>query len=429
MLLEKTSRGAKLLVLAGLAVYLVICERSMTANPQIDFFVYRTGAQLGLEGKQPYFNPLLQERVAAQFPEDETGFASNCGFFLPPQAIVVFLPFAKMDWGQAQVLWFIVLTTMGFLCGLLAYSFGRSQEHLGSGWPIIVLAVWMNPITMPSLVVGQTTLLFVGCIVLGHYAFENDSPRLGTFLWSITFIKPHLALPFLVLAWVLGGWKRPFGIGLAVVAWNVLGGLIVTGTLEGAYALFRTYLEYLGAGHKQVIFNLVAENYQIPSWNRMLAAAGGPAIDLKIWMTLTGFAVWGLLVAGRMWRARALGRDRLDPAYLAAVTAVGSLFFPQVLAYEMIILALLTPLILQHFDANRRGDAYALIAMLLFLMLPMNFTNRIADFFGLGEQSRSRTLLRSHKCFGMALLATWLLVRGPSEPHPHRPENQPEPIA
>jgi hypothetical protein len=198
-----------------------------------------------------------------------------------------------------------------------------------------------------------------------------------------------------------------------VALWNLLGGLIVTGTLDGSVGLFRIYLDYLRTGHKAVIFNLVAENFQIPSWNRIIAASGGPAIDLKIWMTLTGFAIWGLLVTGRLWLAGALSQDRRDPAYLVAVTAVGALFFAQVLAYEMILLALVAPLILQHFDAGRKGDAYALIAMLLFLMLPMNLTDQLADRFGWPEESRQRTLIRSHKCFGMAALAIYLLIRGP----------------
>lgn len=413
MLLEKTSLGSKLLVGAGLAAFLVICERSLTQEPQLDFFIYRAGSQLALDGKLPYWTPLIQARAAEQFPDDKTGFAANSGYFLPPQAIVVFLPFAKMDWGQAQLVWFILLSTMGFICGLLAYSFGRSQERLGIGWPFIVLIVWMNPITISSLMIGQTTLLFVGCLVLGQYAFENDSPRLGTFLWSITFIKPHLALPFLVLAWVLGGWKRATGIIVVVALWNLFGGLIVTGTLEGSYDLFRFYLEYLRIGHNAGAFNLAAETFQIPSWNRIIAASGGPAIDLNIWMTLTGFAIWGLLVTGRLWLAGALGQVRCDPAYLVAVTAVGALFFAQVLAYEMVLLALLAPLILQHFDAGRKGDALALIAMLLFMMLPMNLTDQLADRFGWPEETRQRTLIRSHKCFGMAALALYLLIRGP----------------
>ena len=421
MLLERTSWGSKLLVCAGLVVYLYLCARTMTENPQLDLYIYRTGTQMALEGIPPYVTPVLRARVADQFPpEKETDVANQCGYFLPPQAIVVFLPLAKMEWGQAQAVWFFFLTAMALLAGILAYTFGRIRERHGIGWAFVVLIVLLNPVTLPAMVVGQTGLLFVACIALGQYAFENESPRLGCFLWSVLFIKPHLALPFLVLAWVLGGWRRVVGILVVVAIWNLLGGLIVMGTFEGSIRLFRLYIEYLATAHKTVVYNLVAENYQILSWNRIIAACGGPAIDLRIWMTLTGFAVWGLLVLGRFRLNGPIDRERLDHAYLLAVTAVGALFFAQVLAYEMLLLALLTPLILQHLDANRRRDAFALIAMLLFLMMPMNLTDQLAERFGWGEESRQRTLMRSHRCFGMAALAIWLLIRGPASKPPSR---------
>ncbi len=419
MLLEKTSWGSKLLVCAGLVVYLYLCAQTMKEIGQFDFCVYRTGAQIGLEGRDPYNTKLLQSRVADFFPpKDKNDPANQCGFFLPPQAIAFFSPYAKMDWDLAQGLWFFFLSACGFLSGILAYSFGRAKERQGSGWALIVLLVLLNPITMPSMVKGQMGILFVGSLALGQYAFENGCPRFGCFLWSIPFIKPHLALPFLILAWVLGGWRRAAGIAFVVALWNLLGGLIVFGSLEGAVRLFRIYIEYIAASHKTVVYNLVAENYEILSWNRILFASGGPAIDLKIWMTLTGFAVWGLLILGRMRLSGPVSRERLDPAYLVAVTAVGALFFAQVLAYEMILLALLAPLILQHFDANRRSDAFAMIAILLFLLIPMNLTDQLAERVGWDESSRQRTLMRSHKCFGMAMLAIYLLIRGPARKEP-----------
>lgn len=416
MLLERTSIGAKLLVCAGLVVFFLICERSMKNEALLDFYVYRTGAQLAFEGISPYETQVLRARVADRFPpENENSFANQCGFFLPPQAIVVFMPFAKAEWSTAEGMWFFFLTAMALLSGILAYCYGRDKQHQGIGWPFIVLIVLLNPITMPSLVVGQTTLLFLACFAMGQFAFENDCPRLGTFLWSIPFIKPHLALPFLVLAWFLGGWGRVAGIVILVAIWNLLGGMVATGSVDGSIRLFRLYVEYIGSGHKAVVFNLVAENYQITSWNRILAALGGPAIDLKIWMTLTGLGVWALLLAARMRLRGPLGEQPLDPAYLLAVTTVGALFSVQVLAYEMILLALLAPLILQHLDAHRRKDAFALIVVLLFLMIPINLTDQVAAGFGWDEDSRQRTIFRSHRCFGMAALAILLLVRGPGK--------------
>jgi hypothetical protein len=282
---------------------------------------------------------------------------------------------------------------------------------------VIAVVVLLNPITLPTLVVGQTSLFFAGCIALGEYCFERGRPRLGCFLWALTFFKPHLALPFFALAGFLGGWKRVAGIVLFVAVLNLLGGLLTRPTLAGAIGLFGEYIDYLGSAHKNVVFNLVAANYQIPGWNRMIAAAGGPIIELRIWMVLAGFAVWAAIIAIRLrlaapWHDLA-DRDKIDAAYLLAVTTVGSLFFNQVLASEMILLVLLAPLIAQHIDANRRRDAWVLAGLLVFLILPFNVMDQIADALGLGPLSRGRTVLLSHKCFGMGALSTWLVVRGP----------------
>jgi Glycosyltransferase family 87 len=422
MLNEKvTTWKSWLLLTAGLLVYLALAARTLPHDNQLDLFVYRAGAQIALGGESPYETKRMLAVVIAQFPPKDANdlFAHNCGFFLPPQAIVLFTPFAKMkSWSEAESIWFFVLTLFGALCGTLAWTFGRTAAHCGTGWAIIVLVLLLNPLTLPTLVVGQTPLLFAGCIALGQYCFERDCPRMGCLLWALTFFKPHLALPFLALAAILGSWKRTGGIVLFVAALNLLGGLLTYGTLTGAFDLFGEYVDYIGSAHKDVVFNRVDQNYQILSWNRIVAALGEPAIELQISTVLAGFAVWAALIAVRLrlvapWRD-VFDRNKLDPAYLLAVTAVGSLFFNQVLASEMLLLVLLAPMILQHIDANRRRDVWALVGLLIFLMLPFNFMDQIADGLGLEPASRGRTLLRSHKCFGMGALAGWLLVRGPA---------------
>ena len=420
MLYERTSYQSKMLVAVGMIVYLILAARSLTNSDQLDLFVYRYGSETALEGQSPYDVALLRAKAVQAFPPKHADdFALNCGYFLPPQAIAMFVPAAKSSWSGAEVGWFCVLTLMAVCCGTLAWTFGRTPSRQGTGWAVLVLTVLLNPVTMPMLVIGQTGLFFVGCIALGQYCFENRGPRMGCFLWALTFVKPQLAIPFFVLAWILGGWKRAAGIAVVVGGLNLLGGLIVTGSLDGAILLFLDYIDYVGSAHKLVKYNLVEFNYQILSWNRFVAALGGPAIDLKARMILAGFAVWGGLILVRLrlgapWRV-ALSSARLDSAFLLAIAVAAALFFAQVLAYELILIVLLAPLILQHIDRGQRWDAYALIGIVLFLLMPMSTTDRIADLFRFDEGARERTLLRSHRCFGMAALALYLLIRGPAE--------------
>ena len=51
----------------------------------------------------------------------------------------------------------------------------------------------------------------------------------------------------------------------------------------------------------------------------------------------------------------------------------------------MLLLVLLAPLIAQHVDANRRLDFWVLCGILIFLLLPFNFMDQIADRFGLAR--------------------------------------------
>ncbi|MCE9532978.1 MAG: DUF2029 domain-containing protein [Planctomycetes bacterium] len=409
---DTLARKLRMLFAAGMVVYLVLVSLSLFKNDQLDLYVYRVGATFALAGQTPYDTAKFQARVAEKFPpKDDDDFAANCGFFLAPPAIVLFAPFAKLNWIAAEIGWSILLTLMGLACGTLAWTFGRDPARRGAGWEIVVLALLLNPVTLPGIVVGQTSLFFVGCVALGQYCFEVGRPRVGCFLWAMLFFKPHLAIPFLGLALVLGGWRRVAGIIVLVAFLNLLGGFLTRGTFFGSINLLREYVEYVGGARGTVVFNQVAQNYQIPSWNRILAAVGGPAIDLKVWMTIAGFGFWGLLVWGR---TRLSGTTlKADPAWLAAVTAAGTLFFAQVLAYEMIVLVLLAPLILQWHDRGQCVDFRITIGLLLFLMLPMSVMDQIANLGGLGEDSRGRILLRSHRCFGMAALVIFLHVRGP----------------
>jgi len=394
----------------ALAVYLLASFRSLSSSDQLDLYVYRMGAMLALSGQTPYDTPRFQAEVAQQFPpREENAFADNCGFFLPPQAIAMFAPFALLEWDVTQVVWWLFLTACAFSTASLAWTFGRDRSRRGIGWQFIVAAVLLNPITMPSLVVGQTTLLAVAGIAIGQLFFERGRPTPGCILWSLTFVKPHLALLFLVFAVVQGGWKRGTVIVVLVGLWNLLGGLLLRHNVQGAIRLLPEYLDYLGTAHKAVVFNLVQFNDQITSWNRVLFALGGPTINLRIAHILAGYALWIALIACR-------SRRRLlqNPAYLLAAAAVGTLFFAQVIAYEALLLILLAPLVLQHLDAGRKNDVYFLLGLLLFLVIPMDAMKRIADIWQMGEESRGRILLKSHKCFGTMVIALYLLIRGPT---------------
>jgi len=389
-------------------LYAAFSFRSLAYSDQLDLYVYRLGAKLALEGQTPYDTPRFQAVIAERFSgDDDETFRTNCGFFLPPQAIAMFAPLAVLGWDAAQVVWWIVLTACAIGTATLAWTFGRDERRRGLGWPFIIIVVLLNPLTLPSLVVGQTTLLVVASIAIGQLCFERGRPTVGCLLWSLSFLKPHLAILFLAVPLVQGGWKRAAGIVMLVGLWNLAGGLILRRDPAGAVKLLPEYLDYLATAHKAVIFNQVEQNYQIPSWNRLLFVVGGPTINLRISMVLAGYALWAALIAVRN------GRHAMrDPAYLLAAAAVGTLEFAQVLAYEMLLLVLVTPWLLQLLDEGRQAAAYSLIGLLLLALVPMTTMANVANGWGLADDSQGRQLLLSHKCIAMAGLMLQLLLAG-----------------
>src|SRR5205823_4034839 len=114
--------------------------------------------------------------------------------------------------------------------------------------------------------VAQTPLLAVGCVILGQWCFDRRRPWLGTLLWAVPFIKPHIALPLLPLAWYAGGWKRAAGLVAGLVALNVAGAVVAGGSPD----FVRDYLGYVRGAHKEIPFNRAELNPEITSWNRLL---------------------------------------------------------------------------------------------------------------------------------------------------------------
>jgi hypothetical protein len=374
-------------------------------NAQPDLFIYRQGAVIGLRGESPYEPAKIRAAVNEQFPKPDAGpddFQNNCGFFLPPAAVVWYAPFALVPWSAAKLLWAVA-------CGLAAFGItrlamlGSANEASRLVWPFLMV---VNFLTLAIVQVGQTTLVAVGCIAMGLVCFNKNRPLLGTLLWSVAFVKPHVALPLIPLAWFLGGWKRAAALALIVGIENVLGAVIA----GGSPLFLGKYMDFLAAGHKAVAFNLAERNFEITSWNRLLYVVTGRAIEQTATTTLAGYLVWfGLLLA----RCTLANVKPCMPWALAAA-AVGSAFVPQVLGYEVLILALAVPWVREMY-----ADGFRLLGGLGVLLLVAQLIP-FATF-----ESLCITFHRPLCVAGFALLVLggpvhFPRARGIPEPPPHR---------
>ena len=394
------------LVLVGsLVPHLVYVEWAAVQNLHTDLFIYRSGAVVGLRGESPYPPDRIGPLVAAQFPEFPE-LATNCAFLMPPEAILLLAPLALMPWPAAKVVWVAAGALVGAAGAVaLTAAFGRRPGRLPLGSLAVVPVVLLNFMALASQVPGQTSLLAFGCVAIGQWCFERGRAWAGTVLWAVPFLKPHVAIPLLPLAWYLGGWRRAAGVAAAVAGLNAAGGLIST----GSPFLIADYLREVSTRRQGVTFNRAELNPQIVSWNRAVIAAGGPVIELSVAGVLAGYAVWGMAAAARAWRAGV----RPSPGWAAAAAAIGAVLCAQTLGYELLILGLLAPHLLDLWEARRRGWVVALVAALLVQLVPYPQFSAWVESRGVGP--RWEDVLLSYRSFGLLALAAVFLA-GPVLP-------------
>ena len=351
-----------------------------------DLFIYRAGAELPRRGFSPYDTEALRAEVARQFP-DAAEFRENCGFFLTPQAVATFTPFALMPWPAARVAW----TALSF--AVLLAGLWRLPVPAGRGWwgTLLGLVVLADPLSSMVASLGQTTTLMAGLLLLGYAAITQGRPVLGALAWSVLFLKPHIALPLLPLAFVLGGRR----CGLTLIAVVVAGNLIGLALSPDPLHLPAEYLRHLAEGHKVVKYNRVEYNPLITSWNSALLAAGGPLIELGIAGVLAGYAlVFAVVLA--LWRGRVA-----DPAWLLAVAAAAVPVVCQVLGYEMLLLVGVLPLVAERWPGTPWWRLAFLGGFWLLKSVPVETANALAEAVGQGRLGQVVVAHRSFAALGI----------------------------
>ncbi|VTT99691.1 hypothetical protein : : DUF2029 [Gemmataceae bacterium] len=389
-----------------------------------DLFIYRLGAELALRGENPYDIPKVRGRVAAEFTPDEAfkaytnthllaggdlaewvvrlwtdtavnSFPLNCGYFMPPMGVVLYLPFALLPWEGAMVLWAVAN-------GAAGYAVGRVVTVLrppGVPVPVFLALVGpflllLNPITpIIAFPAGQTSVVCLGCVVAGLIARDRGRPYLMAALWAVPFVKPHLALSLVPLCYFLSGWRPTALLIVLVAALNALGATIV----GGSPAFLKEYLDFLPQVRDAVRYNRVQLNHGLSSWNRLLYGCGGPLIELSLATTLAGYLVWYALLIGR-WAVTGV---RPSAAWAVAASAAGAAVCCQVLVYELMVLVIAVPWLRDLFVGGYRTWGLAGAVLLGAHLAPRPFVE------GLG--------IVGHNSIAVALFALVVLV-GPADP-------------
>ncbi|MBY0459948.1 MAG: DUF2029 domain-containing protein, partial [Gemmataceae bacterium] len=312
----------------------------------------------------------IKEAVAGQYPHDKN-FIENCGYYLPPHANLLFVPFALAPPPVAKVAWALLHGLAGLMIASLQRLLRRPDEPPPAGLiaHLVPFLLLFNFLAVAVLMVGQFSQLFVACIVGGLWCFDRGGKwgaAAGVLLWSCAFVKPHIAIPFIGLAWYLGGWKRAAALVGMVGGLNLLGAAVI----GGSPLFLRDYFEYLRDAHQHVEYNRAELNPEITSWNRLLFVLSGEDYRFLIEQTavtvVASYLVWFGLLLGRC----GLSGVKPPAAWALAAAAAGAVVCPQVLGYEAILLLLAVPWIGQLFADRRRAWGAAAVLLLGMQAIP-----------------------------------------------------------
>lgn len=334
-----------------------------------DFFIYRLGAELTLRGENPYDIPKIRKHVGDTFPIDKpqepllnsvyltqgdyyrwlvllfvgentvNSFPLNCGYFLPPMAVLFYMPFALLSWVPAKIAWALANGVAGYFIARLPVVLRTQtgEPYHAFLWAVAPFLLLMEPSIAAVIVfpVGQTTIMSVGFVAAGLLAYERGKFSLMAMLWVFPFVKPHLGLSLLPLMWYLAGWRPTLLLIVLVATLNLIGATII----GGSPLFLKEYADFLPATREAVRYNRVELNAAITSWNRLLFVCGGPLIELGIGTTIGGYLVWYGLLIGRC----ALAGERPSATWAVAATAAGAVVCSQVLVYELMFLLVVVP--------------------------------------------------------------------------------------
>jgi arabinofuranan 3-O-arabinosyltransferase len=361
--------GSLTLIFAGYALYAAFSQTSLdgTRALGIDFRVFWAAGQLA-----------LTDEPLAVFDLQRLGAVHNVGpddwmpWLYPPGFLVLMLPFGALSFSLAFLLW--------TLLSLLAVWLAARQFTAGAG--PATLAMTVAPAYLPTLAIGQVSLLWLAGLLVALAALRSQNWVLaGIFIGCLT-LKPQLGL-LIPIALVAAG------------CWRTIAAATITALLLAALPTLLTGPEYwpmLGAqmlamGDRAMHFIATVDLMVGPFF--LLVTLGLPP-DVALWLQ------WALTVAlavvvFHIWRAPTISFDTKAAALLSAILLSAPYFWH----YEAAMTAAIGLFLLRAGLLHRTVPHMALLTLLWF----GSSLQALSVLSGLG----------SHLALGAALVTTMLV--------------------
>jgi len=217
-----------------------------------DFLHFYTQGSLALAHRGPdLYNLEVQSQVAAQRMPAAAGIRYLPLY--PPQVSILFLPFARLSYSCALVLW---LTLSALIYGLCCYVVWRTCPNLRNHKLTVLILGLALPAFWHLIAWGQTSALALACFTLAFLALRAQRECLAGLALGCLVFKPQLAL-------------APAIVFLVTLRWKVMAGGLVSAAAQLTAAWF-----YYGPG-------------PLREWMRMMCNVPSllPLLEPKLYQT------------------------------------------------------------------------------------------------------------------------------------------------
>jgi hypothetical protein len=267
----------------------------------------------------------------------------------PPQAALLFMPFSRVPYRAALLLWTVMSIA---LYSLIVRSVWRRVSGRLSDRRLIIAAAAAFPPFWTLIVYGQVTILILIAFWLGWLALERGRPYLAGTAFGLLALKPQFGIPLAAIVLACGEWRMLAG-ALSSVALQIAAIALALGS-----AVFATFVSSLQITltHAEALEPKPFMSHSLRAVTRLLPNG----IGLPLWLTLSAIVLWYTV---RVWKSEAPVRVRLGVVMLASL-----LVNPHVIVYDVTLLAL--PLLwfgAYMLEEGRRDDAPAFGVMVYWL--------------------------------------------------------------
>jgi len=335
---------AVVIVEAGIAWNL----HGMLAAGYADFTAFYSAGELVRQGQgSRLYTPREQWRVQQEFARDVAIRQAPLPYLRLPFEALLFVPFAFLPYSAAYVFWLVL--NLGVVIALTLFLRRQVAPLRESpAWLPMLVALAFVPVFL-ALLQGQDSILLLLFYSLAYIALRDGNDlRAGCWL-GLGLIKPHLVLPFVILALLRGKYK--VGVGFFLVTAALL--LVSLGVV--GWSGFQHYPGYLWELEQHTGRGLVQARDN-PNLRGLVEGFGSgfapPAVIVSVIAILSAGLMVGVIVRGKI----ASGGRTADLFFCQAVI-VSVLVSYHAFAYDLSVLLLPIFLLMTEWSEGAPGVA------------------------------------------------------------------------